>query len=45
MQAFNVYLNGNLIDTVYFAKGTSAGRVKLSLVAHDGYSSEIEVRA
>ncbi len=45
MQAFNVYLNGNLIDTVYFAKGMSPEQVKRSLVNRDGYSSEIEVRA
>jgi hypothetical protein len=44
--AFNVYLNGRLIDTVFYSKGTNvtADDVRRSLIDHDGYDSRIVVR-
>ena len=43
MIAWNVYLNGKLIDTV-FDMEKDANEVKRSLVNHDGYDSRIVVR-
>lgn len=40
--AFNVYLDGELIDTVWFT-GYTADEARKSLVDHDGYSPEITV--
>ena len=42
--AWNVYLHGKLIDTVWFDEDMSAELVKRSLVNHDGYNQAIEVR-
>lgn len=42
-QAFNVYLRGKLIDTI-FAKGYDVEEMRRSLINHDGYSPEIVVR-
>jgi hypothetical protein len=44
MQAFDVYLNGKLIDTVFYTKGFDAEEVKKSLIDHDGYDPEIEIK-
>lgn len=44
MQAWNVYLAGRLIDTV-FANGYTADEMRRSLIDHDGYDSRIAVRA
>lgn len=46
MQAFNVYLNKRLIDTVFYDKNAivSVDDVYNSLVNHDGYDSRIVVR-
>lgn len=41
--AFDVYLNGRLIDTV-FANGYDAEEMRRSLINHDGYDSRITVR-
>ena len=41
---WNVYLRGRLIDTVWFDADLTADEVKRSLVNHDGYDPEIEVR-
>jgi hypothetical protein len=41
--AFNVYLRGKLIDTVFQSGKTSAAEVKKSLVDHDGYEWDIKV--
>ena len=43
MQAWNVYLNGKLIDTV-FATGYDAEEMRRSLINHDGYDAGITVR-
>lgn len=46
MQAFNVYLNGKLIDTVFYSDSAKVDidEVKRSLVNHDGYNPAIVVR-
>jgi hypothetical protein len=44
MQAWNVYLNGKLIDTVFFSKLTDKWTVWDSLVNHDSYDMHINVR-
>ena len=41
--AFDVFLNNELIDTV-FAVNYDAEEMKKSLVDHDGYDYRIEVR-
>lgn len=45
MDAFNVYLNGRLIDTVFYAKSSkeTCDEVKRSLINHDGYNPDIVV--
>jgi hypothetical protein len=44
--AFDVYLCGKQIDTVFYSSGVSVDsvEVKTSLVNHDGYDSRIIVR-
>lgn len=42
-EAWNVYLNGRLIDTV-FATGYDAEEMKRSLINHDGYDPRIRVK-
>ena len=44
MQAWNVYLFGRLIDTV-FATGYTADEMRRSLINHDGYDARITVHA
>jgi len=44
VQAWNVYLAGRLIDTV-FATGYTADEMRRSLINHDGYDARITVRA
>ncbi len=44
MQAWNVYLNSKLINTVFFNKGINKDYVLDSLINHDTYDSEITVR-
>jgi hypothetical protein len=45
MQAYDVYLNGKCIDTVFFnKKGIDAEYVKSALINHDGYDDRIIVR-
>jgi hypothetical protein len=41
MQAWNVYLNGKLIDTVFYDKDCDADYVKRGLIHHDGYDYRI----
>ena len=43
--AFDVYLHGREIDTVFYSKSANvdADEVKRSLVNHDGYDPMIEV--
>jgi len=43
--AFDVYLNGKHIDTVFASVGAyDAEEMKNSLINHDGYSAGIQVR-
>ena len=46
MRAFNVYLNGKKIDTVFYGDSVSVDReeVRRSLINHDGYEDAITVR-
>ena len=44
MQAWNVYRNGKLVDTVFFQKGLDKDYVWDSLVNHDNYCDTITVR-
>ena len=43
MIAWNVYLNGRLIDTVFYMKGCDRDYVKDGLINHDGYNPRIQV--
>ncbi len=43
-QAWNVYLNGKLIDTVFCSPSDTADDVRRSLIDHDGYDPGITVR-
>jgi hypothetical protein len=42
--AYDVYLNGELIDTVFQSDPSDAEEVKKSLINHDGYDSGIVVK-
>lgn len=44
MQAWNVYLDGRWIDTVFYSSKATRDYVLDSLVDHDGYDPEITVR-
>jgi hypothetical protein len=45
-RAFDVYLNGRIIDTVFYSTSTPVDveEVKRSLVNHDGYDDRIIVK-
>lgn len=43
MQAWDVELDGELIDTVFYDSDCDADYVKRGLIDHDGYDSRIEV--
>jgi hypothetical protein len=43
-QAWNVYLNGKRIDTVFFVPHLNADYVRRALIGHDGYNQAIAVR-
>ena len=43
MKAYDVYLRGKLIDTV-FATGYTVEEMRRSLINHDGYDPAIVVR-
>jgi hypothetical protein len=42
-RAWNVYLNGRLVDTVWFDEDCDADYVLRALVEHDGYDPRIRV--
>ena len=42
-KAYNVYLRGKLIDTVWFT-GYTIEEAKKSLIDHDGYDPDIVVK-
>ena len=41
--AWNVYLNGRLIDTVFYDSDCTRDYVTRGLIEHDGYSPRIRV--
>lgn len=43
-QAWNVYLNGRCIDTVFYDKNCDKDYVLRGLIDHDGYDPRIIVR-
>jgi hypothetical protein len=45
MRAWDVYLNGRLIETVFYDSDCDEWYVKHTLVNHDGYNPAIEVRS
>lgn len=42
--AWNVYLSGKLIDTVFYTEDCDAEYVRESLINHDCYNARITVR-
>lgn len=44
MNAWNVYLHGKLIDTVFFNRDCDSEYIRKSLINHDGYNDAIVVR-
>lgn len=44
MHAYDVYLNDELIDTVFFVAADATEEVKRGLINHDGYDPAIIVR-
>ena len=43
MQAFDVYLKSKLIDTVYYQDSFTKDDVRISLITHDNYDTNIRV--
>ena len=43
MQSWNVYLNGECIDIVFFSRDCDAEYVKYSLVTREGFNPAITV--
>lgn len=44
MKAWNVYLDGELIDIVFYNDDFDVEEVKQSLINHDGYDPSITVK-
>lgn len=44
MNAWDVYLNGKVIDTVFFTKDCTKDYVLKSLIDHDGYDPRIIIK-
>ena len=42
--AWDVILNGKVVDTVWYTKDCDADYVRRSLIDHDGYNPNITVR-
>lgn len=42
--AWDVILNGKVVDTVWYTKDCDADYVRRSLINHDGYNPNITVR-
>lgn len=43
LKAWNVILDGKIIDTVYYSSDMDSGQVKRTLIAVDGYPREITI--
>jgi len=44
VRAWDVYLDGKVIDTVFYTEDFDAEYVRQSLIEHDGYDSRIVVK-
>lgn len=44
MKAFKITLNGKFYDMVFYNDNSTSEEVKKSLIDHDGYPSNINVR-
>lgn len=44
LTAWNVYLNGRKIDTVFYDDSCDSDYVRRGLINHDGYDARITVR-
>ena len=44
MKAWDVILEGEIIDTVFYNNDCDADYIKQSLIDHDGYDPRIEVK-
>ncbi len=44
MKAWNVFLNGKNIDTVFYSPDCGAEYVRTTLINHDGYHPQIVVK-
>ena len=44
MIAWNVYLNNRLIDTVFYMSDCDVDYVRSSLINHDGYNPQIQLK-
>ena len=45
MKAWNIIRNGQIIDTVFYARNLTLHDVRDSLINHDGYGVDIVVRS
>jgi len=45
MREWDVYLEGYVIDTVFFKSDMTEGEVYAALVYHDGYDEDIELQS
>jgi len=41
---WNVYLGGNLVDSVPYEENCNAEYVRKSLIEHDGYNPQIKIK-
>ena len=44
MKAFDVYLDEYWIETVYYQESFTCEEVRISLIQHDNFNANIEVR-
>ena len=44
MREWDVYLEGYVIDTVFFTRDMTEGEIYNSLVYHDGYDEDIDLQ-
>lgn len=44
LNKFNVYLDGRLLDSVFYGDGFTVDEVRQALINYDGFSPAIEVK-
>lgn len=44
MKAFDIFLQGDWIDTVFYNSDFTCEEVRISLIQHDNFNPNIEVR-